>query len=161
MPKRPVNELHSREEFFQREAVAWEALTQTWAGLNEPEFATPGASGMWSVKDVLFHLATWQEAARRMIETLQNGKWAHLGMNTERFNAHQYAATKDRPIAEAFQQVNFHREMLLDLLRTIPEDQLLNEFGRQQIGWWAKWATYAHYEEHLAELIAFREKHRS
>ena len=30
----------------------------------------------------------------------------------------------------------------------LPEAGLLNTFGRQAIGWWAKWMTYGHYEQH-------------
>lgn len=158
MSKRPQNELHSREEFFQREAAAWNALTQTWVDLPEAALLLPGACGIWSVKDVLFHITVWLETARRMIEQLEKGKWAHLGMNTERFNAHHAALTQERPLAEAFQLLNLHRESLLQHLATLTEEQLLNEFGRQQIGWWAKWATYAHYEEHIPELTAHRKR---
>jgi hypothetical protein len=40
----------------------------------------------------------------------------------------------------------------------VSDEQLLNEYGRQQIGWWAKWSTYGHYEQHLADLTAFRQR---
>ena len=160
MPKQlPKNEIQSRDEFFQREDRAWKALTNTWVDMPEVQFLIPGACGQeWSVKDVIHHMAAWQEAAQRVVNDLLAGKWGRLGMSTERFNAQHFALDRERPLDEAFQRLDASREMLLVLLATVQEDQLLNEFGQQQIGWWAKWTTYAHYEQHLAELNAFRDK---
>jgi hypothetical protein len=50
------------------------------------------------------------------------------------------------------------RRKLLKLLGTVSDEQLLTVNGRQQIGWWAKWNTYAHYEGHMKDLLAFRER---
>lgn len=69
----------------------------------------------------------------------------------------QYELDRNRSLGESRERIELTRQALLDLLTPLTDDQLLNEYGRQQIGWWAKWTTYAHYEEHLADLAAFRQ----
>ena len=160
MPRRlPPNTLTSREAFFAREAAAWHALTATWADLSDETLLLPGACGTaWSIKDIINHLAAWQEAAMRVINDLLGGRWGRLGPTVETFNAEQYIADQSRPLQESRDRLAYTREALLALLATVSEAQLLNEYGRQQIGWWAKWSTYGHYEQHLADLTAFREQ---
>ena len=160
MPRRPPeNTLATRAEFFARGQDSWTALADTWATLSHDAFLVPGACGeTWSVKDLINHIAAWQEAAIRVIGDLLGGRWGRLGANTDKFNAQQYALDRDRPLAESRERLAQARRILLELLATVPADRLLDEYGRQQIGWWAKWTTYAHYEEHIADLRAFRER---
>jgi hypothetical protein len=147
----------TRAEFFDWEKKAWSQLIAAWRGLPEEALALPGACGPeWSIKDVMNHIAAWQEAALRAVRDLLEGRWARLGPNTDRFNAQQYALDRERPLADTRQRLSRSRRALLALLATTPEEGLLNIFGRQQIGWWAKYATYGHYREHIPNLIAFR-----
>jgi DinB family protein len=158
MPRHPPeNTLPTRDAFFAREQQAWDAFTGTWAGLPDPLLRRPGACGAeWNIKDVINHTAAWQEAAIRVIGDLLAGRWGRLGPNPEKFNRMSYAADRDRPLAESRDRLMRARQTLLQLLRGVTDGQLLDEYGRQQIGWWAKWTTYAHYEQHLAELTTFR-----
>jgi hypothetical protein len=153
----PVNELATREAFFEREQKAWKALTSTWSNLSEAVLLQPGAAGtQWNIKDVINHIATWQETGLRMIEDLQAGRWARLGTNTDSFNHQHYFEDRERSLAESQKRLRFAQSKLLRRLRTLSEPELLNEFGRQAIGWWAKWTTYAHYEEHISDLKEFQ-----
>jgi hypothetical protein len=150
--------LASRAEFFDREKKTWAALTAAWRGLPEPVLLEPGACGPpWSVKDVMNHIAAWQEVGLKVIGDLQAGRWGTLGASTSKFNARQYEADRDRPLAETRRRLSQSHRALITLLETVPEKALLYEFGRQAIGWWAKYSTYGHYQEHLAALAAFRE----
>lgn len=152
----PTNTLASRAAFLAREAAAWERLQQLLAGLEPPVLTMPGVCGPdWSVKDLLNHLAAWQEAALRVIRDLRAGRWGRLGTSVERFNMEQHAADRDRPLDETLQRLQSARAALFQLLAQVDEVALLNEYGRQAIGWWAKWTIYGHYEQHLTNLEAF------
>lgn len=151
--------VQTREEFIQRERAAWKELTSAWANLPEEVLTQPGACGeAWSIKDVINHTAVWQEAAVEKIQDLLAGRYARLGASTDRFNALHYELDRERSLDESLARVAKSRRKLLKLLATVSDAQLLNEFGRQQIGWWAKWNTYAHYESHLRGLLVFRER---
>ena len=151
--------VQTREEFIQHERAAWKELTSVWADLPEEVLARPGACDeAWSIKDVINHTAVWQEAAIEKIEGLLAGQPARLGAGTDRFNALHYELDRERPLAESLARLTKSRRKQPQQLATVSDEQLLNEFGRQQIGWWAKWNTYAHYESHLRGLQAFRER---
>ncbi|HEY1011916.1 MAG TPA: ClbS/DfsB family four-helix bundle protein [Herpetosiphonaceae bacterium] len=160
MPRRPpANTLTTRDAFFVREAASWMALTATWADLPDDALVIAGASGTtWSIKDVMNHIAAWHEAALRCIGDLQAGRWARLGPALAQFNAQQYATDARRTLADSRLRFTTTHDRLLALLRTLSEPDLLNEYGRQQMGWWAKWTTYAHYEQHLTDLTGFRQQ---
>jgi uncharacterized protein (TIGR03083 family) len=152
----PANTLTSRAAFVAREAASWERLQQLLDGLAPEALTRPGACGAdWSVRDVLNHLAAWQEAALRVVGDLRAGRWGRLGPSVERFNQEQHTSDRDRPLDETLQRLQSARTALLHLLAQVDEATLLNEYGRQAVGWWAKWATYGHYEQHLADLEAF------
>lgn len=159
MPPRRPPEVHpaTRAEFFERERAAWAELSATWEGLPDDALLRPGACGPeWSVKDVMNHVAAWQEAALRVVGDLLEGRWGRLGPNTDKFNALRQAEDRDRPLDDTRQRLSQARDDLLALLDRVPEAGLLNVYGRQQIGWWAKYATYGHYGEHIRELMEFR-----
>ena len=142
----------TRAEFYEREDEAWRDLCRTWRGLPEEALVRPGASGPdWSVKDVMNHLAAWQEAALRVTQDLMAGRWGSIGASTDRFNAQRFAEDRGRSLAATRRRLSRARRELLAHLSRVPARSLLNPFGRQQIGWWAAYSTYAHYAEHLAD----------
>lgn len=156
-PNLPENTLTTPKSFYAREQAAWDAFSSCWADLPDTLLSLPGACGPdWSTKDLLNHIAAWQEAALRVIDDLLAGRWGRLGPNIEKFNQMNYAADRERTAEESKLRLVASRQALLEQLTSLTPEQLLNEFGRQQMGWWAKWATYGHYEQHLAGLQAFR-----
>lgn len=156
-PKIPENTLTTPEAFFAREQAAWEAFFSSWNDLSDTLLSLPGACGPdWSIKDLLNHTAVWQEAASRVINDLLAGRWGRLGPNIETFNQMNYTADRERSANDSKLRLATSRQTLLEQLNKLTPEQLLNEYGRQQIGWWAKWTTYGHYEQHLADLQAFR-----
>lgn len=149
--------ISKRKDFFALEAETWAEMSTLWSGLPDAVLVQPGACGdEWSIKDLWNHLASWQEAAIRVIGDLLSGHVARLGASTEQFNHLHHDEDKGHTVEESRQRVEASRRRLLEMLRSLSDDQLLNEFGRQQTGWWAKWTTYAHYRQHIAGLTEFR-----
>ena len=157
MSTTPAGTPTTREEFFTRERQTWEALCREWDALSEGDLLRPGGAGAeWSIKDLINHIAVWQEAAIHVVQTLQAGKRYQDWMNTDRFNQYHYVKDRDKPLDESRARLDASRGALLALLEKVPDGDLLDAIGRQKVGWWAKWNTYAHYEHHLADLKALR-----
>ena len=154
-PRRPPRPRpKSRAELLAREKETWDELAATWCDLPEAAQLQPGACGPgWSVKDVVNHVAAWQEAALRIIPEYLAGRRATLGHGTDRFNELQQLADRDRSLAASRRRLNRSRRLLLALLPAVPDEQLLDPNGR--IHWWVKYTTYAHYGQHIYELSAF------
>lgn len=157
-PRRPPKPTpRTRAELLAREQDVWAELAATWRGLPEAALGQPGACGPgWSVKDVINHIAAWQEAALRVIPELLAGRRATLGHSTGRFNALQQAADRDHSLAASRRRLNRSRRALLALLERIPDEPLLDPKSR--LHWWVKFTLWAHYGEHIWELTEFRRR---
>jgi uncharacterized protein (TIGR03083 family) len=157
-PRRPPRPRPaSRADLLARERADWDELIATWRGLPEAALRQPGACGPgWSVKDVMNHVAAWQEAALRIIPEYLAGRRATLGHGTDRFNALQHAADQKRSLAATRRRLSRARRALLHLIEQVPDDALLDPAGR--ITWWVRYTTYAHYGEHIWELGEFRRR---
>lgn len=144
----------TRAEFLQREKDTWDELAATWCKLPDAALLVPGACGPgWSVKDVVNHIAAWQEAALRIIPPLLAGQRATLGASTDRFNAQQQAAGRDRSLRASKRRLNRSRRDLLALLESVPDAVLLDPSTR--VNWWARYTLHAHYGEHICALSLF------
>jgi hypothetical protein len=157
-PRRPPKPRpQTRKELLAREKETWDEMAETWRQLPDEALIQPGACGpAWSVKDVINHVAAWQEAALRVIPELLEGRKATLGHGTDTFNALQQAADRDKTLAASKRRLNKSRRDLLALIAALPEKRSLDLDDR--IGWWIKFTTYAHYSEHIYELTEFRKK---
>jgi uncharacterized damage-inducible protein DinB len=141
----------TRADFFALEEKAWGELTATWRSLPDEALLQPGACGEWSIKDVMNHIAAWQEATLQALpELLQGHKLPRGKYNIAKFNARQSAEDKDRTLAASRRRLERSRRDLLAFLATVPEAQMLDLKSR--VGGWAKYNTYGHYDEHLYDL---------
>lgn len=159
-PRRPPRPRpKTRAELLAREKETWDELAATWCKLPDAALLQPGACGPgWSVKDVMNHIAAWQEAALRIIPELLAGRRATLGHGTTRFNALQHEQDRDRSLQASKRRLNKARRELLALLDRVPDEPLLDP--RSRIHWWAKYTLWAHYGEHIWELAQFAQRYK-
>jgi len=149
-PRRPKPT--TRAEFMALEQQAWDELAATWRSLPDEVLVRPGACGSdWSVKDVMNHIAAWQEATLEALPVLLEGRKLPAGQySIQKFNALHYAADQARSLTASQRRLNRSRRKLLAFLASVPETQLLDLKSR--VGTWVKYATYGHYDEHLGDL---------
>ena len=158
--RKPRPRPKTRAELLGREKADWDEMTATWRGLPEAALLEPGANGAaWSVKDVMNHVAAWQEAALRIIPEYLAGRRATLGASTDKFNAIQQAADGDRTLAASKRRLSRSRGALLKLLDEVPDDVLVDPAGR--INWWVRYTMYSHYGEHISALTEYAERVRA
>src|SRR3990172_475931 len=153
--RKPKPRPKTRAALAAREKEVWEELAAAWCKLPDEVLMQPGACGPeWSVKDVMNHIAAWQEAALRIITDFIKGRKATLGHSTNTFNALRQVEDKGRPLAASKRRLNRARRELLALIAALPEARCLDPNDR--VGGWVKFTTYAHYGEHIYELTEFR-----
>jgi hypothetical protein len=151
-PRRPRPK--SRAEFVAREQQVWGELTSTWQGLPDDAFLRPGACGpTWSIKDVMNHVAAWQEFTIQSLPAIVAGN--HIPYpGVDRFNAVHQKQDIDIPLEDTLRRFDATRKTLLELIATLPENRLLDPDS--DIGYWVKYATYGHYSGHIYDLLEFR-----
>jgi hypothetical protein len=142
----------TRDELLALEHQVWEELTATWRDLPDAALVRAGACGSeWSIKDVMNHIAAWQEATLEALPVLLKGDKLPAGQySIQKFNARNYAADQARSLIASQRRLSRSRRKLLAFLAGVPEAQLLDLKSR--VGTWVKYATYGHYDEHLRDL---------
>ena len=139
-------------------------LVEVLAALTPDQMLQPGASGEWTVKDVLAHISAWERRMLSWIGSHLRGETPDVPLpwDVERMNAEAYAQVKDRPLAEVLKE--FHRSYrdALALVESLSEEQLQTAYtGTWPMGplWTGVSAnTNWHYKEHRETMEAWLNK---
>jgi DinB superfamily len=127
--------------------------------LTVAEMNQPGAVGVWSVKDVLAHIAFWEHHAVRILKAVRCGETPDLDAedSTESRNASVVAQYYLTPMGAVIASWNEAREDLLDQLADLSEADLndSNRFpwneGRPLLERIAA-NSYEHEREHIEQI---------
>src|SRR5215467_6711485 len=65
--------LVDRRQLLKRLEKAWLAFNESYAGLSDVQLMEPGATGAWSVRDILAHVTTWEEEALKHLPLILKG----------------------------------------------------------------------------------------
>lgn len=154
----------TKPELLQRIRDERRALEETLARLTPDQMLQPGASGGWTVKDVLAHISAWK---RRMISWTGSHLRGEppdvpLPWDVERMNAETHAKFKDKPLADVMEEFHVSYRESLALVHTLSEEQLRIEYtdtwpmGPLWLGVAAN--THWHYQEHRESIEAWLNK---
>jgi hypothetical protein len=149
---------------LQARRVEWNTLLQQFPS---QAWTKPGAAGSWSLKDLLAHVNWYERLMVGMLLARAVVGSKLLDLSLEQRNAAIHAENKDRPL-EAIQA---------DALRIFPSliaaveglsEEELND-PRLFADWpepWIPWKaiasnSYEHYDQHMADILAWLEKNRS
>jgi hypothetical protein len=135
----------TRDEIIANIERSWEAWIAALDGIPEAAAVEPGAVGYFSIKDLIAHIAFWDERdlerAHRIDrgEEVQPNDWATM-------NDQEYEASKDVTLEEATaRMLDAHARLSADLRAFDPLDDRLKLDD-----------TWEHYDEHRDEVLAWR-----
>lgn len=142
-------------------------VLQTIEGFPESAWETPGACGVWSVKDIIAHLASYEHVLVDVLSTFVGGshtpylnKFTDPGVN---FNDSEVAARKGKSVKEVLDEYNDTHAQVMSMVSRIPVETL-RQAGT--IPWYGieyalddyiVYAFYGHKREHSAQIAAFRD----
>src|SRR2546425_1741278 len=116
-----------RMQLFDRVHESWQEFRQSFEGLSEAEMREPGVAGDWSARDLVIHVAVWEQEALTALPLLLEGKRARRYGNIDRFNEEQRQLHASHGPAQAVEKLADTHARLLDYLRTLPEPALESE----------------------------------
>jgi len=99
----------------------WQALTNTWKGLPEDVLLQPGAVGHWSVRDVMAHIATWNDEALKALPLILEGRPLPRYMGIDAFNAREQARKQHLSLEQVKKELPATYNKLTDYLQNLPE----------------------------------------
>jgi hypothetical protein len=149
----------------------WEELL---ASTDTGKISAPLLPSVWSVKDVLAHLRTWQERSIARLEAAQSDREPQFPIwlagldpeaerNTDQINAWIYETCREQSWSQVQQDWRQGFLRFLELGGGITEKDLLDS-GRYP--WLQGYtladillASYDHHQEHLEKWIAWMQEH--
>jgi hypothetical protein len=153
-------------------------LLHTIEGLPESEWATSGVCGVWSVRDIIAHLASYEHVLAEVLSTfLSDSGSAAFGQDASatptlkafldpsgQFNDAQVALRKDRTSADVLAEYKGVQERVMALVEQISAEVLrktgtLPWYGMEYaLDDYIVYAYYGHKREHSAQIAVFRDR---
>ena len=147
-----------KEWLSQRINDSWGALQDAIAGLTDEQLTTPGVTGHWSVRDLMAHVAAWEEEALHALPIIVDGgrlpKYASQG-GIDAFNARNQEAQRDSSLEVLRHDMAATHQRLLAYVQRAPESAYAAE------GRWLKRLrldAYGHWQQHTEQILSWREE---
>ena len=146
----------NREQLIERVDGRWRSFVQAARGLPADVLSAPGAVGDWSAKDLMGHLAVWEEESLAALALIADGRrpprYARFG-GIDAFNDMKWREFRDTPLADIQRWSQESHLRLLDYLTGVPEELFATETRfRHRL----RLDTYGHYPEHTGHILAWR-----
>ncbi len=143
------------QEILEHVIASRVALTSVIYGLSEEQLITAGVVGRWSVKDLLAHMGKWEQIC--LAELQKHVRGEEPGGNYRDalwYNDQWEAELQALSLLESIALFETAHARLLMFLSKLSEEQW-NGYVRA----WVSGSTWHHFEEHGAEIRAWREHH--
>jgi hypothetical protein len=157
-------ETPTRTEILERIHTERQRLEDFLNALTAEQFTIPGVEPGWTAKDLLAHIAVWEERMVAWITAAQNGEIPDLPMGdaaVDALNAATWERDKDISLDEAWRRFHAAHPAAVRIAEQTPDDVLFDpahypwRAGRPM--WFMVAAnTYWHYEEHMVGLETWR-----
>ena len=130
-------------------------------GLSEEEMTRPGVAGQWSVRDVLAHILAWEEEAIARLELLAADRPQDFARITNEeelnaWNARAHQRYGGLALAEVMRRLAEAQGRVLAGLDSLSDERLGTDEGPVPVHNWLPECTYAHEQEHCADILAWR-----
>ncbi len=147
--------------------AARERLLSAIAGLGEDDMLRVGAVGIWSVKDVLAHLVSWEaELVTALTRLPQNAGRPPQIVEIEdidEWNAEQYGSNAPRALGAVLEDFHGVHKHLLEAIaaldnRTLDDNRRFPWMEGEPLSYLILENAVWHEEEHAADIRAWREQ---
>ncbi|MBA2286507.1 MAG: ClbS/DfsB family four-helix bundle protein [Ktedonobacteraceae bacterium] len=147
---------------IQTEYAHFESLV---APLNEAQLCTPLTAEDWSIKDIMAHIAVWEQICARWLEEFLRGVTPQPAERLDQgSNERIYRENRDRPLAEVQELFQSAHQQFLhqvnQLFHTLSEEDIN---ASQRFAWTESWPgasliaaiadnSYEHYYDHAQHI---------
>lgn len=140
------------EEFLERIDTTYAQLLDALEGLTDEQLLTPGLTGTWRGKDVMAHIARWEETATAAIEHhLRGERLPGDYRDYEAWNARWAEEDHDVALDEIKRRFEQSHQALMALLRSLHSEQ-----WNRYVQAWLNGTTWHHYEQHAGWIREWR-----
>jgi len=138
-------------------------------GLEERDTYKTGACGVWSIKDIIAHLASYERVLVELLQTLTGAAPAETPnldryKSSRAFNDEQVAMRAECSFEEVLQEYVQTHDEVRELMADFPTEKLqttgiLAWYGREyDLEDFLVYSFYGHKREHSAQIAAFKDR---
>jgi hypothetical protein len=145
-----------RDEHAARERGAWAAFMDLVATVPADRIDERTVVPGWSVKDLIWHDAGWASFAADALETSHGASFldpfgAHAAAHWDAVSEEMIERGRSLTLDEVLSRAEAQRAHVHDVWSGLPQP------GAEAAAWFAE-ETFLHYEEHAAEVRAWKER---
>jgi len=148
-----------------------QTVLHTIDSFPDSAWETTGACGVWSVKDIIAHLASYELVLIDVLSTFASSEsdvsTPYLSRYTEpggQFNDEEVAVRREKPIKEVLGEFDDAHAQVMSMVKQIPPETLRQtgtlpwyglEYALDDV---LVYMYYGHKREHSAQIAAFRDQ---
>jgi len=148
-----------RQKLFDKIEREWQEFNASFAGLTDDLLEQPNVIGEWSLKDILGHIAVWENEALKYIPVIRDGRrlprYSDMYGGIDAFNAMTTAENRQLTLAEERERSVQTHQRLLDYLHTLPAEHFTSG---SRVMRRILLDTYGHYPHHTQAIQKWREQ---
>ena len=134
------------------------------AGLGEAQMLEPALDDGWSVKDVLAHIAAWEQLCTSWLDAIARGETPERPevQDVNGTNARFHEQARATPLADVVAESARSYQSIVEAVKRLPAADLADE---KHFGWPTARVVSAntddHYREHIAQIEAWLQSRRT
>ena len=134
-------------------ARSWASFLDSFAGVPAAAMEEPGVTGVWSLKQILGHVAFWD--AWEAIDLRDKVAGAVVGeVDWQAENDRHGPIIANQAFDEVIEGLHRDHQAVMSQLRLLdPDDSRTPDFANNVLS-----STTSHYDEHAAEIRAWRQR---
>jgi uncharacterized damage-inducible protein DinB len=157
--------INSKQDVLNELSSAREALMAAIEGLTPEQMRMPGVTGIWSVKDVLAHIAAWESELVTALNQAQNRRVPPIIdiEDIDEWNEEVYHLSARRPLEAVLSDLAGVHKMLLKMVgdyneRALTDNRRYPWMEGEPLWYLVEENAYLHEREHAEEILAWRER---
>ncbi len=157
-----------RDEAIQQLRAGRKEFQDAIAGLEEADMLRPKAADKWTLKDLLAHLASWDEEVVRVLQTFtMPGESQYTYVISDRngfavWNEEQVSMRRDHPLPDVISEFETARRDLIQVVEGLTDPVLnrrrMTSWGKPSTGFELVVTQVEHDREHAAQVRSYRKK---
>lgn len=145
----------SKESVLELIQQEWAGLVKAVEGLPDTDLLEPNVVGVWSIRDTLAHITTWEEETLKALPVIMKDqplpRYSQSG-GIDGFNAREWEKKHNLSLHQVKENLSATHQRLMTFLETVPKSYFASgtRFVRR-----LKWDTWNHYSEHSKQIVAW------
>jgi hypothetical protein len=149
-----------KQRAFKRMDRARKTTLALLARLPDDAILKPRTQGAWSIKDILAHIAAWEQEGAVRLRLIASGRADRVRFfddirDVDRYNTRAVRAARRTSLAATLRRLARARRQLRAALRRLPVTALRDPAHRYPVTVWLPEFAWTHEEGHAREIRAW------